>query len=97
MTVEKTLNGRFLRAAVLLASLALGEAALPPLHAEVPSSTVGAYNEVTVSVIDTRLCDVGLRPPDNPGGWIETRLCDYDAGLATIDTVKLVGFKIYIK
>ena len=41
--------------------------------------------------------DVGLRPPDNPGGWIETRLCDYDAGLATIDTVKLVGFKIYIK
>ena len=70
---------------------AFGEAALSPLRADVPSVTAGAYNDRVVAFIDTRPCDAGLRPPDNPGGWIETRLCDDDAGLATIDTAKPVG------
>ena len=85
------------RAALVAALLAFGDAALSPLHADVPSVTAGAYNDRVVAFIDTRPCDAGLRPPDNPGGWIETRLCDDDAGLATIDTVKSVGMVLNIR
>ena len=85
------------RAALVAAILAFGGAALSPLHADVPSVTAGAYNDRVVAFIDTRPCDAGLRPPDNPGGWIETRLCDDDAGLATIDTAKSVGMVLNIR
>ena len=85
------------RAALVAAILAFGEAALSPLHADVPSATAGAYNDRVVAFIDTRPCDVGLRPPDNPGGWIETRSCDGDVGLATIDTAKPVGMVLHFR
>ena len=85
------------RAALVAAILAFGEAALSPLHADVPSATAGAYNDRVVAFIDTRPCDTGLRPPDNPGGWIETRLCDDDVGLAMIDTAKPVGMVLNLR
>jgi len=94
-TAEASLRGTVLahggRAALAAAILAFGDAALSPLHADVPSAMAGACNDRVIAFIDTRPCDAGLRPPDNPGGWIETRLCDDDAGLATIDTAKPVG------
>ena len=105
MTTGKALNGKPYagnphvapsqcyggRAALVAAILAFGEAALSPLHADVPSATAGAYNDRVVAFIDTRPCDAGHRPLDNPGGWIETRPCDDDAGLAAIDTAKPFG------
>ncbi len=88
---------RFIRTVISFAALALGEAALSPLRAEAPSATAGAYNDRVLAFIDTRPADASDRVPDNPGGWIETRPCDDDAGLATIDTVKPVGFTLNIR
>ena len=53
-----------------------------------------AYDEVTISVIETRPCDVAVRAPDNPGGWIETRLGDNDAGSAPVDTLTPISIVI---
>ena len=62
-----------------------------------PAPTVGACDEITIAVIETRAGDDSCRTPDNPGGWIETRPCDADEGVATIDTVKKVGFMIDLR
>lgn len=94
---EKLRSCRLMRAAVPLASLALVEATLSPLHAEVPSVTAGAYSDCAIAFIDTRPADANDRVPDNPGGWIETRLCDDDEGLVTIDTAKPVAFSLSIR
>ena len=53
-----------------------------------------AYDEVTISVIETRPCDVAVRAPDNPGGWIETRLGDATETVAKVDTVTPISLNI---
>ena len=85
-----------IRRGTILALLAA--AALSPLHADLPpAATAGAYNDRVLAFIDTRPAAASDRVPDNPGGWIETRPCDDDAGLATIDTVKPVGFTLIVR
>ena len=80
-------------AATLLAPMAAAAATA----AQPPPATAGAYNDHVIAFIDTRPADANDRIPDNPGGWIETRPGDDDAGLATIDTVKPVGFSLIIR
>ena len=53
-----------------------------------------AYDERTVAVIETRPCDVNCCTPDNPGGWIETRLCDANDTTATVDTLSPISIII---
>ena len=76
----KRRSRRFIPAAIVAATVA-ATADLPPV------ATAGAYDEMTIAVVETRPCDTNCRTPDNPGGWIETRLGDEDEGVASrIDT-----------
>ena len=75
-------------AATLLAPMAAATADLPP------AATAGAYDDRVLAFIDTRPADASDRVPDNPGGWIETRSGDNDAGSAPVDTLTPIGIVI---
>ncbi|MBR3821257.1 MAG: hypothetical protein IKJ37_06505 [Kiritimatiellae bacterium] len=73
-------------------------AALSPLHADVPpATTVGANNDRVLALIETRPADASDCVPNNPGGWIETRPCDDNTGLASVDTLKTIGFTLIVR
>ena len=84
---------------MLMVTAAMGLAASVAATADPPpATTVGAYDDCVIAFIDTRPSDVSNRIPDNLGGWIETRPCDDDTGVATIDTAKpIVGFMLIIR
>ena len=75
-------------AATLLAPMAAATADLPP------ATMAGAYDDCILTFIDTRPADVSDRVPDNPGGWIETRMGDDDAGSASVDTLTPISLVI---
>ena len=75
-------------AATLLAPMAAATADLPP------AATAGAYDDRVLAFIDTRPADASDRVPDNPGGWIETRMGDDDAGSALVDTLTPISIVI---
>ena len=75
-------------AATLLAPMAAATADLPP------AATAGAYDDRVLAFIDTRPADASYRVPDNPGGWIETRTGDNDAGSAPVDTLTPISLVI---
>ena len=94
-TLGKWHSYHFICTVISLTAVVFGGMAFSPLDAdEPPATTAGAYNDRVVAFIDTRSCDIGLRTPDNPGGWIETRPCDDNVDRATIDTAKPVGILI---
>ena len=67
------------------------------VRADAPSAESGAYNDHVIAFIDTRPAAAAARIPDNPGGWIETRQCDEEVGIATIDTARPVGFTLVVR
>ncbi len=73
-------------------------AALSPLHADVPpATTVGANYDRVLALIETRPADASDCVPNNPGGWIETRPCDDNTDLASVDTLKTIGFTLIVR
>ena len=110
---EEAMTGKKTAAAALTAALAasapLGAATgdehqfinpttYPATAGLPPAATAGAYDEMTIAIVETRPCDFNCRTPDNPGGWIETRPCDEDEGIAShIDTSSERGTLLVIQ
>jgi len=67
------------------------------VRGDAPSAESGAYNDHVIAFIDTRPAAAAARIPDNPGGWVDTRPCDEEVGIATIDTARPVGFTLVIR
>ena len=67
------------------------------VRADAPSAESGAYNDHVIAFIDTRPAAAAARIPDNPGGWVDTRPCDEEVGIATIDTARPVGFTLVFR